>query len=191
VYGIVKNNIQIPERVSVPISLYKSLRGQYFAGYADQLTFGKGTSAWAGLYNPRNSKMNLYVNVWTVADISESPFRAQIWFNASPAGIPTRSSLVTPANTSIIPAPRPKTELLMASSVTGAPSGGIKAFVRRGAPETTMVVEEDGKFIFGPGGLFLVFLSNPETPDIAASGRIAFGWWEEPINEIAVPAYLY
>jgi hypothetical protein len=58
---------------------------------------------------------------------------------------------------------------------------GIKAFVRRGLPETTLVDDEQGKFIFPPGGSFLVFLSNPETPELAASGRIAFGWWEEPI----------
>ena len=40
---------------------------------------------------------------------------------------------------------------------------------------------EEGKFIFPPGGSFLIFLSNPETPTSSASGRVAFGWWEEPI----------
>lgn len=70
--------------VSVPINLAKSLEGKYFVGYADNLTFGKGTSAWGRLYNPPNSGVNLHVTVWTVADISEGPFRAQIWFNAVP-----------------------------------------------------------------------------------------------------------
>lgn len=64
---------------------------------------------------------------------------------------------------------------------TGEPSGGIKAFVRRGQPETTLVDDEQGKFIFPPCGSWLIFLSNPETPTQTASGRIAFGWWEEPI----------
>jgi len=67
-------------------------------------------------------------------------------------------------------------------NVIGEPTGGIKAFVRRGQPETTLVDDEQGKFIFPPGGSFLIFLSNPETPTLEAAGRIAFGWWEEPIG---------
>ena len=51
--------------------------------------------------------------------------------------------------------------------------GGIKAFVRRGLPETTLVDDEQGKFICPTGGAFLIFLSNPETPELAAAGRIA------------------
>lgn len=167
--------------VSVPINLAKSLEGKYFVGYADNLTFGKGTSAWARLYNPPNSGVYLFVTVWTVADISEGPFRAQIWFNAVPPGTPQDSQLVSPANLAYCPTPIPRVRLQHASSVIGEPTGGIKAFVRRGQPETTLADDEQGKFIFPPGGSFLVFLSNPETPDISAEGRVAFGWWEEPI----------
>ncbi len=167
--------------VSVPINLAKSLEGKYFVGYADNLTFGKGTSAWARLYNPINSGVNLHVTVWTVTDISESPFRAQIWFNANPPGIPQESTLVTPANLALCPLPSPRVKLQYATNVEGDPTGGIKAFVRRGQPESTLVDDEEGKFIFPPGGSFLIFLSNPETPTSSASGRVAFGWWEEPI----------
>ena len=145
--------------VSVPINLAKSLEGKYFVGYADNLTFGKGTSAWARLYNPPNSGVNLHVTVWTVADISESPFRAQIWFNAVPPGTPQDSQLVTPANLAFCPIPTPKVRLQYASTVTGEPTEGVKAFVRHGQPETTLVDDEQGKFIFPPGGSFLVFLS--------------------------------
>ena len=35
----------LPKSVDIPIELYKSLRGEYFIGYADNLTLGKGTSA--------------------------------------------------------------------------------------------------------------------------------------------------
>lgn len=168
--------------VAVPINLAKSLEGKYFVGYADQLAFGNGTSAWAKLYNPSNSGVNLHVTVWTVSDISESPFRAQIWFNTVPPGTPRESVLVTPANMALCSLPRPKINLQYASNVMGDPKGGIKAFVRRGQPETTLVDDEQGKFIFPPCGSFLIFLSNPESPELAASGRIAFGWWEEPIR---------
>lgn len=175
------NKPSLDYTVSVPINLAKSLEGKYFVGYADNLSFGKGTSAWARLYNPPNSGVNLHVTVWTVSDVSESPFRAQIWFNPDPPGTPRDSTLVTTANTALCPPPVPRVKLQYAINVTGEPTGGIKAFVRRGQPETTLVDDEQGKFIFPPAGSFLVFISNPETPELAAAGRIAFGWWEEPI----------
>lgn len=168
-------------QVSIPINLAKSLEGKYYVGYADELTFGKGTSAWARLYNPPYSGVNLHVTVWTISDVSDSPFRAQVWFNAIPPGNPRDSTLVTPANLAYCPPISPKIKLQYATNVYGDPVGGIKAFVRRGQPESTIVDDEEGKFIFPPGGSFLVFLSNPETPDIETSGRVAFGWWEEPI----------
>lgn len=169
--------------VNIPIELYESQKGDYFIGYADNLTFGNGTSAWARLYNPRQSGVLLHVNVWTVTDIAEAPFRAQFWFNSNPPGIPEESDLVTPSNTAIYPPPRPRVKLELASDVTGSPTGGVKAFVRRGEPETTLVETENGKLIFPPGGNFLVFLSLDQNPNIAASGRIAFGWWEEKIGK--------
>ena len=175
------NKSTLDYTVSVPINLAKSLEGKYFVGYADNLTFGAGTNAWARLYNPSNSRVNLHVAVWTVSDVSSSPFRAQIWFNTIPPGTPQNSTLVTPANLALCPLPRPSIKLQYAINITGDPKGGIKAFVRRGQPETTLVDDEQGKFIFPPGGSFLIFLSNPETPKVTAAGRVAFGWWEEPI----------
>lgn len=175
------NKSTLDYTVSIPINLAKSLEGKYFVGYADNLTFGAGTNAWARLYNPSNSRVNLHVTVWTVSDVSSSPFRAQIWFNTIPPGTPQNSTLVTPANLALCPLPRPSIKLQYAVNVTGDPKGGIKAFVRRGQPETTLVDDEQGKFIFPPGGSFLIFLSNPETPKVTAAGRVAFGWWEEPI----------
>lgn len=177
-----KTNCDLKKAVNIPIELYKSVIGEYFIGYADNLSFGKGTSAWARLYNPPYSGVNLHVNVWTVSDISEAPFRAQFWFNAKPPGRPAESDLVTPSNTAIYPLPKPLVKLQLASNVVGEPMGGIKAFVRRGLPETTLVETENGKLIFPPGGSFLVFISTPEAPDTEASGRIAFGWWEEKIT---------
>lgn len=176
----------LPKNVNVPIELYKSLQGKYFIGYADNLSFGNNTSAWARLYNPSCSGVNLYVNVWTITDISEAPYRAQFWFNATPPGTPTDSDLVSPSNTAINPLPKPKIKLQYASNVEGEPSGGVKAFVRRAQPETTLVESENGKLIFPPGGSLLIFLSTPEAPTSSAAGRIAFGWWEESVCDICV-----
>lgn len=176
----------LPKRVDVPTELYKSMQGVYFIGYADNLSFGNNTSAWARLYNPGRSRVNLYVNVWTVTDISEAPYRAQFWFNATPPGTPTDSDLITPTNTAILPLSKPKIKLQYASNVAGDPSGGVKAFVRRAQPETTLVETENGKLIFPPGGSFLIFLSTPEAPTSSVSGRIAFGWWEENVYETCI-----
>lgn len=136
------NKPSLDYMVSVPIDLAKSLEGKYFVGYADNLGFGQGTSAWARLYNPMNSGVNLHVTVWTVTDVSESPFRAQIWFNANPPGIPQESTLVTPSNLALCPLPDPNIKLQYAVNVEGDPTGGIKAFVRRGQPEVTLVDDE-------------------------------------------------
>jgi len=173
----------LPKTVDIPIELYKSLRGEYFIGYADNLSFSSNTSTWARLYNPPHSGVNLHVNVWTVTDISAAPFRAQFWFNATPPPSEIKDSpLVTPSNTAICPPPIPEVKLQSASDVSGEPTGGVKAFVRRGEPGTTLVESENGKLIFPPGGSFLVFLSIQEGfPGVTASGRIAFGWWEEKL----------
>lgn len=174
----------LPKEVSVPMELYESAKGRYFMGYADDLAFGSiqeglPTSAWARLYNPPDSGVTLYVNVWTVTDISDSSFRVQFWFNADAPGTPQDTPFVTPSNTAISPLPEPRVELQLAREVTGVPTGGTMAFVRRGQPETTLVESENGKLIFPPGGSLLLFLSNPESPGVSTSGRVAFGWWEE------------
>ena len=177
-----KDECNLLKTVDVPIELYKSLQGKYFVGYADNLTFGQGTGAWGRLYNPKNSRVNLHVNVWTVSDISESPYRAEFWFNAVAPGIPVDSDSVTTSNFVINPLPEPKIKLQSASDVTEEPYGGVEAFIRIGQPGTTLVETENGKFIFPPGGSFMIFLSNQENPEVRASGRIAFGWWEEEIT---------
>jgi hypothetical protein len=164
---------------SMPNSLYHSLQGQYFVGYADNMFFEKDKNAWAALVNPENSGVLLFVNVWTVTDISEPPIRMQIWLNSNLPGDYTKSRLVSAANTAINPLPKPKVKLLQASNVIGVPAGGVKAFVRRTLPGETVVAEEEGKFIIPPGGNFAIFLSNPEGVNLPASTRVAFGWWEE------------
>jgi hypothetical protein len=165
--------------VDIPFETYESMNGRYFIGYADGLKLGKGKSAWARLYNPRGSGVNLLVNVWTVTDISEASFRAQFWFNSTPPLGPYSEAQVTPANTAYRPTPINLVKLQMASNVSDNPMGGIKAFVRRGEPGTTLVETENGKLIFPPGGNFMVYLTIDD--DVEADGRVAFGWIEERV----------
>lgn len=179
------NSITLPNPITqvadLPYDLYLSLQGKYFVGYADDLEFGNGRIAWSGLINPINSGVNLFVQVWTVTNIGSSPLIAKVWFNTIPSGIPTESELVTPANTALCPLPVPKIKLLQASNVIGEPVGGNNVFVQRVIPEVTIASDEQGKFIFPPGGSFVITLSNNEKPSEVGMGRIAFGWSEEPV----------
>lgn len=173
---------RLPNQVATMAnSLYHSLQGQYFVGYADNMYFEKDKNAWAALVNPNDSGVNLFVNVWTVTDLYEPPIRLQIWFNSSLPGDPTVSKLVISSNTAILPLPQPKILLMQASNVIGTPEGGVKGFVRRTLPGETLAVDEDGKFIIPPGGNFAVFLSNADSASLPASVRVAYGWWEEKI----------
>lgn len=167
--------------ISVPISLAKSIEGKYFVGIASNLRFGQATNAWARLYNPPDSNVNLYVNTWTVGSLTSAPIRIRIYFNSNAPGIIEESENVTCTNTAINPVPKPKVRLQFANGVTGSQTEGVFAFGRFGASFETIVSEEEGKFIFPPGGSFLVHLSNPDHPTETAFGRVAFGWWEEPI----------
>ena len=167
--------------INVPISTAKSFEGKYFSGTAFDVGFGEATKAWARLYNPPDSGVNLFINVWTVSDIFSTPYRVQIYFNSTPPGIIQESNHFTTTNTTIIPPPQPKTKVQYGVGVKGFPTGGVFAFGYSGLAGSTVGEELQGRQIFPPGGSFTVFLSNPENPTIPASGTVGFGWWEEPI----------
>ena len=172
----------IPQIASMPYPLYLSIQGKYFSGYSGEVKFGYGNNAWAGLFNPFDSRVNLHIYFWEVSNTGQSPLRARIYFNSDPPGEGTKVNTVFQGNTTLCPPPIPKVKLYQESDVSGEPDGGVRAFVRRAQPEVTIGDEEVGKFIFPPGGSFLIFLSNPETPDEPASATLGFSWWEEEIN---------
>lgn len=182
----VKNSILLQNPITqvagLPYASYLSLLGKYFLGSTGGLKFGNGKSAWAGLFNPTDSGVNLHVYVWQVANIGEAPIRAQIWFNSDPPGKAAIVRAVTPANTALCPLPKPRILMLKSDNVSGDPEGGVKAFVRRAQPDITIGDNEVGKFIFPPGGSFLIFLSDPETPTETAKATVSYEWWEEKIT---------
>lgn len=177
-----KSSILLPNPItqvaSMPYALYLSLQGNYFLGSTEELQFGNGRNAWAGLFNPLNSGVNLHVYFWGVSNTGDSPIRAQIWFNSDPPGRPTRVSSVTPTNTALCPPPRTSIKFLQASNVIGDPEGGVKAFVRRAAAKTTISDVEVGKFIMPPGGSFVISLGTPEAPDEPGRATVGFAWFE-------------
>lgn len=161
------------------MSLYKSIQGKYFVGGSCE-EFGCGKYAWAGLFNPRNSGVLLFVNVFTVTNASEIPFSVQVWLNAVTSGTAKRTEMQSPSNTALYPLPKPKVQFLYAENVDAEPSMGTQIYGRRCPAQSTIVAEEDGKFICPPGGNFLINCVPPETSNKKIIGRVAFGWWEEP-----------
>lgn len=163
--------------VSIPLPLFQSSKGKYFVGQSGLLNFGNSRHAWCGLFNPCNSQVRLHVNVFTITNLSDADFLAEIWFNPELHGSRKVSNMVTPANRAICPRPRPEVELIFAEDVRCAPAGGVNAFDREVPPQTTIAQDEDGKYIIPPGESFAIFLVCQESTSLQA--RIAFGWWEE------------
>lgn len=172
------------ERIShviiIPNRLYQSVKGKYFVGQTDNLIIGRGASAWGGLFNPVNSGVNLHVDIFAVSNNSDIPITARVWFNPIPPGNGTISDMVSPADTTLNPIPRPKVELLYVQSVNGVPSGGVNVFNRIIHPRSTLIEEADGKFNFRSKGAFLIYLDAPNGNLVNA--RIAFEWWEQRVK---------
>ncbi|MDD2432449.1 MAG: DUF6143 family protein [Clostridia bacterium] len=170
--------------ISIPNPLAKSIQGKYFAGQTESLSFSNTTNAWGALINPIDSGVNLFANVYTITNLSDKPFLVQIWFNTNPPGTGTISTKVSPANTALTPHPIPKVKVQFNQNVNGIPLGGINVFDRIVPPGTTLASEEDGKFIFPPGGNWVLFLTAPGPVTTIFSAIVALGWWEESRKQV-------
>lgn len=172
---------KINKSVNIPNPLYQSLHGRYFVGQTEIIRLGKGEDAWGGLINPLNSDIDLFVNAFTITNHSNQPIIAEIWFNPMPIGKPKISDKVTPANTALSPLPDPKVKIAFAEHIGKFPRKGVNPFKRIVAPQTTLTSDEDGKFIFPPGGSFVIFLISPNNEIVKA--EVAFGWFEKRLNK--------
>lgn len=171
----------IPQVVSVPNTLYKSLQGKYFIGQTLPLSVSSTSSAWAALVNPGNSGRELFFNVLTISNFSSSDIiTAELWLNTDTPGVPQTSPLVSPANTVLTPPPIPRCRIEFVASSASAPSEGTNIFDRIVPPNSTLVSEEDGKIIVPPGGNVLFFLHT--TGEEAIEAIVALGWWESRID---------
>ncbi len=168
----------IPEQACIPYPTYTSMEGKYFLGQTELLALGQGTHAWGELCNPPCGNINLYVSFVGISNFSDEPLTAEIWFNASPLDMGTFSSRVTAANTALCPPPRNQVKIRSGQFGCETPTGGINAYDRIVPPYSTLSMDKDGKFIFGPGGNYLVFLSAPSCRKLVEA-RISFGWWED------------
>lgn len=168
------------EIVRIPVSLDRSSQGKYFVGQTKPLFVSDEKIAWAGLVNPCNSGVNLFANVFTVSNFSEDYITAEIWLNTDFPKEANISRMVSPTNTSLCPHPQNKVAIKFIKSTNRFPQDGVNVYRRIVPPNTTLVGEEDGKFIEAPGGNYTLILKSPSI-DLDKI-IVAFGWWEEPID---------
>ncbi len=169
---------RLEEVVNVPITLFKSLQGKYFVGQTETLWIGNGSNAWAGLFNPRNSGIDLFANVITISNFSDQYLTGEIWLNAKLLEEGSISQKVSPSNTALEPQPNNKVNIRYVQSTEEPPQGGVNVFDRIIPPNGTLVSEEDGKFIIPPCGNYTIFIKSSSSQ--LSKVIVAFGWWENP-----------
>lgn len=176
-YMVSSKNIRTKEVVSIPVSLSESMQGKYFVGQTETLLVGNGLAAWAGLVNPRNSDVNLYVNVFTISNFSDEYLTAEIWLNTN---LPQKGSVshkISSTNTALKPLPKNRVDIRFIESTDMTPECGINVYERIVPPNTTLVGEEDGKFIESPSGNYVVVIKSSSLK--LDKVIVAFGWWEK------------
>jgi hypothetical protein len=175
-YIMDNKNIKPQEVVNVPISLFKSMQGKYFVGQTETLLVANNLNAWAGLVNPYNSNVNLYANVFTISNFSNNNLTAEIWLNTNSPQKWCVSQQISPTNTALNPPPKNKIDIRFVKSTPELPRKGVNVYKRIVPPHTTLVGEEDGKFIEAPGGNYVLVIKSSvsELSDVI----VAFGWWE-------------
>ena len=172
------NHHELTKVVTIANSLDKSLKGTYFVGQTPTLTLNNNM-AYGGLFNPPDSKVNFFVNVFTITNFSDTPSTARIWINSTPLPPWNESPLVTTTNTALHPTPLSKVELIY--KMNSSPiTTGVNAFDRVIPAKSTIVAEEDGKYIVPPNKFFIISLTSMAPGPVTAA--IAFGWWIKPIK---------
>lgn len=175
---LMDNEKRLQEVNVLPENVYHSYLGEYFLGQTDIISFGGGYNAWGALVNPAGSKVNMFLNAYTITNFSNGPLTAEGWLSTTPPGRGETSPYFAAGNQAIIPPPMPKVEILNASFVSGNPKGGTYTFVRRVEPSETLTKHDfQGMYIIPPGSSFSLFFLSPGNWQVYA--RVAFGWWEE------------
>jgi hypothetical protein len=178
---VLMDNEKQPHEVTIlSENVYHSYHGEYFLGQTEIISLGGGYNGWGRLVNPADSKVNMFLNAYTITNYSNEPLTAEAWLSSILPGRGKTSPYFAAGNQAIIPPPMPKVEIQNASLVSGTPKGGFHAFVRRVEPIVTLTKHDfQGMFIIPPGSSFSLFFLSPGNR--LAYARVAFGWWEEKV----------
>lgn len=161
-------------------AVYHSSLGEYFLGQTDKITFGGEYNGWGGLINPTDSRVNMFLNAYTISNFSNESLTAEGWLSSTLSGKVKSSLDYAAGNQAIIPPPMPKVKIQSANFVSKTPTGGTYTFVRRIEPIETLTKHDfQGMYIIPPGSSFTLFFLSPGKSQVQT--RVAFGWWEERI----------
>lgn len=166
------------KEVSIEYPLFQSEKGHYFIGQTPILK-GSNFRGLASLVNPANSSVNIYLNAITVTNISTKNLSAEIYLRSTPLDNEV-SPYVSCTNVTIVPPPKPNGEIQFNGVVTNPPYDGIPIFSRISSSLSTTVID-GGQIIISPNSCILVYLGGFLPVDLD-SVIVAFGWWEEKIN---------
>lgn len=174
----IPNETQPQKAIVLKDSVYHSYLGEYFVGQTEVICYGGDIQAWGGLFNPPDSKVNMFLNAYTISNFSDQPITAEGWLSAIPPGKAVISNHVAAGNQSITPPIWPRVMIKSGYYAMGTPISGTYTFVRRVEPSITLTKHDfQGMYIIPPGSSFaLIFLPQGEA-DIKV--KVAFGWWEE------------
>lgn len=168
------------EVVDITSPAFNSMLGRYFIGQTGELDFVNNYNAWGGIINPHDSRVNLYIDLFTITNFSTQNFTGEIWLNAEAPNNAEISTTVTPSNQTIIPPPEPKAVMKFADHISKDLTKGVTIFTRIITPNSTLVSDSHkGSIIIGPGGSFSILLKSTESEKI--TGIIVLTWWEEKI----------
>lgn len=174
----IPNEARPQKAIVLKDSVYHSFLGEYFFGQTDMISYGGNLQAWGGLVNPPDSRVNMFLNAYTISNFSNQPITVEGWLGAVLPGMAVISNHVAAGNQSVTSPTIPKVLIESGNYVTETPISGTYTFVRRVEPSITLTKHDfQGMYIIHPGSSFdLIFLSPGEV-DIKA--KVAFGWWEE------------
>ncbi|NDI33975.1 DUF6143 family protein [Chengkuizengella sediminis] len=152
---------------------FQSSKGKAFAGTTTPLNFGGNRSAWGRLFNPPNSKINLFLSFFSLSNFSKTPISGQLYFSSTPPGRIFSSRDVRNINLNFNNSPNGKIQFN--PSVRGKPIGGNRVAFRRFPPNsTTPGFRIDGRAVVAPGTSIILFLTSSKP----VKATIEFEWWE-------------
>lgn len=154
---------------------FQSMKNRLFVGRTDIFTLPARQEALVTLVNPTGSGRRSFLQAMTVT--SNLGRRAIFWFDAATPLPLKASNKVANAHRGARELPLSTISFVMGPTVPI--TAGIDVFERLLIGKQTLLLDQEGKYIFEPGHNHSVFF-----PAIAQADEIdvAVAWWEEPLE---------
>lgn len=169
--------------VDLTVQLESAKNGKMFVGQTRTLYFDNSHFAWGGIRNPIDSKVNVFMELFTITNVSVINFSSEILLNAYVPKEATVSTAISSTNQTIEPTPIPKAVIEHADFLNEPVTSGVNIFGRIIEPNSTFTTDAiNGTIILGPGKSFSMSLETQSTEKVIS--KIVYVWWEEEIKEV-------